>query len=202
MDLIGLTGGIATGKTTVAQMLRELGATVIDADEAARAVVEPGTPGLQAVVEAFGPEVLDGDRLDRARLGEIVFGDENARRRLEAITHPLVRQWMAERQRQAEARGDERVVLDIPLLFESGLEGGMRSVILVYAPPDIQVQRLTSRNRLSPDDARRRVAAQMPIDEKVGRATYVIDNAGSPDSTRDQVRKVWSEITASRLTGP
>src|SRR2546429_5650404 len=122
MDLIGLTGGIASGKSTVADLLRRLGATVIDADKAARAVVEPGTPGLREVVEAFGPEVLDGEQLDRARLGEVVFGDESARRRLEAITHPRVRQWMAERQQEAEERGEERVVLDIPLLFESGLE--------------------------------------------------------------------------------
>jgi dephospho-CoA kinase len=202
MDLIGLTGGIATGKSTVAGMLRELGATVIDADEAARAVVEPGTPGLRAVIEEFGREMLDGERLDRGRLGQLVFADESARRRLEAITHPLVREWMAERQREAETGGEERVVLDIPLLFESGLEAGMRSVILVYAPPEVQVERLVRRSGLSPDDARRRVAAQMPIDEKAGRATYVIDNAGSLDSTRDQVRKVWSEITASRLSGP
>src|SRR5919197_6366704 len=117
MDVIGLTGGIASGKSTVAAMLRELGATVIDADEASRAVVEPGTLGLRAVVEAFGPEVLDGERLDRWKLGVIVFEDEEARRRLEAITHPLLRAWMADRQREAEERGDKRVVVDIPLLY-------------------------------------------------------------------------------------
>src|SRR5437773_5902252 len=134
MDVIGLTGGIASGKSTVAAMLKELGATVIDADEAARAVVEPGTPGLKAVVEAFGPEVLDGDRLDRWKLGSIIFQDEAARRRLEEITHPLVRAWMAERQREAEERGDERVVLDIPLLFESGLDRGLKAGSVVHAP--------------------------------------------------------------------
>jgi dephospho-CoA kinase len=195
MDVIGLTGGIATGKSTVAKMLRELGATVIDADEGARAVVEPGTPGLAAIAEEFGPEVLDGERLDRARLGQLVFRDAGARRKLEAITHPLVRVWMAERQREAAERGETRVVLDIPLLFESGLEGGMSSVLLVYAPPQVQVERLVSRNGFTEEEARRRLAAQIPIDEKVARSTYVIDNGGSLESTRAQTEAVWKRIT-------
>jgi dephospho-CoA kinase len=194
MDLIGLTGGIATGKSTVAGMLRELGATVIDADEAARAVVEPGTAGLAAVVEAFGPDVLEGKRLDRARLGQLVFRDAGARRKLEAITHPLVRQWMAERQQEASERGEPRVVLDIPLLFENGLEVGMDAVVLVYAPPEVQLDRLVRRNGFSQEEARRRLSAQMPIDDKVARATYVIDNGGSLAATRAQTGAVWKQI--------
>jgi dephospho-CoA kinase len=195
MDVIGLTGGIASGKSTVAGMLRELGATVIDADEASRAVVEPGTPGLRAVVEAFGREVLDGDRLDRWKLGAIIFVDEAARRRLEAITHPLIRAWMAERQREAEERGEERVVLDIPLLYENGLDRGLKAVMVVYAPAEVEMERLMARNGFSSEEAGRRVAAQMPIEEKKARATYVIDNSGTREQTLEQVRKVWSEIT-------
>src|ERR671934_1677181 len=164
MDVIGLTGGIASGKSTVAAMLRDLGATVIDADEASRAVVEPGTPGLRAIVEAFGPEVLDGDRLDRWKLGAIVFEDEAARRRLEAITHPLIRTWMAERQREAEERGEKRVILDIPLLYESGLDRGLKAVIVVYAPAEVEMERLMARNGLGREEAGRRLATQLPIE--------------------------------------
>jgi len=195
MDVIGLTGGIASGKTTVAAMLRDLGATLIDADAAARAVVEPGTPGLNAVVEAFGPEILDGDRLDRWKLGAIVFEDPAARRRLEEITHPLIRAWMAERQREAEERGDVRVVLDIPLLYENGLDRGLKAVILVYAPAEIEMERLMARNSLSQEEAGRRLAAQMPIEEKKARADYVIDNSGTREQTLEQARKVWKQIT-------
>src|SRR5438105_3961854 len=195
MDVIGLTGGIASGKTTVAAMLRDLGATVIDADAAARAVVEPGTPGLNAVVEAFGPEILDGDRLDRWKLGGIVFEDPAARRRLEEITHPLIRAWMAERQREAEERGDVRVVLDIPLLYENGLDRGLKAVILVYVPAEIEMERLMARNSLSQEEAGRRLAAQMPIEEKKARADYVIDNSGTREQTLEQARKVWKQIT-------
>ena len=195
MDVIGLTGGIASGKSTVAAMLKGLGATVIDADEASRAVVEPGTPGLEAVVDAFGPEVLDGERLDRWKLGAIVFEDEAARRRLEAITHPLIRAWMAERQREAEERGEERVVLDIPLLYESGLERGLKAVIVVYAPAEVEMERLMARSVLDEEEAGRRITAQLPIEEKKARATYVIDNSGSREETLEQVQKVWREIT-------
>jgi len=195
MDVIGLTGGIASGKSTVAAMLRDLGATVIDADAAARAVVEPGTPGLNAVVEAFGPEILDGDRLDRWKLGAIICEDPAARRRLEEITHPLIRAWMAERQREAEERGDVRVVLDIPLLYENGLDRGLKAVILVYAPAEIEMERLMARNSLSQEEAGRRLAAQMPIEEKKARADYVIDNSGTREQTLEQVGKVWKQIT-------
>src|SRR5919201_4538087 len=196
MEVIGLTGGIASGKSTVAAMLRELGATVIDADEASRAVVEPGTPGLRAIVEAFGREVLDGDRLDRWKLGAIIFADEAARRRLEAITHPLIRAWMAERQREAEERGEERVVLDIPLLYENGLDRGLEAVIVVYPPTEVEMERLMARNRLDRKEAARRLGTQMPIEEKKARATYVIDNSGNREQTLVQVRRVWGEITA------
>jgi dephospho-CoA kinase len=194
MDVIGLTGGIASGKSTVAGMLRDLGATVIDADEASRAVVEPGTPGLAAIVEAFGPEILDGGRLDRWKLGAIIFEDQAARRRLEAITHPLIRAWMAERQQEAADRGEERVVVDIPLLYENGLDRGLEAVIVVYAPAEVEMERLMARNGFSRTEAEQRLAAQLPIEEKKARATYVIDNSGSREQTREQVRRLWNQI--------
>jgi dephospho-CoA kinase len=198
MRTIGLTGGIGTGKSTVAAMLRELGATVVDADEAARAVVEPGTPGLQMLLKEFGPEIVREGRLDRARLAEIAFADSEARRRLEAVTHPLVREWMGRRVLEAAERGDEVVVLDIPLLFESGREGEFDTVVVVAAPPDVQLERLVAKG-YSEAQARARIAAQLPLEDKVRRAGYVIDNSGDLESTREHVRRAWAEI--SRLPG-
>jgi dephospho-CoA kinase len=196
LELIGLTGGIATGKSTVAAMLRELGATVVDSDEAARAVVEPGTPGFEQVVAEFGPEAVRDGKLDRDRLGEVVFADETRRHRLEEIVWPLVRAWTAERVSEASERGVARVVLDIPLLYESGRTEGFASVIVVYAPEELQVKRLRERSGLSLDQARARMAAQLPIEEKRRRATYVIDNSGDLESTRAQVEETWAQISA------
>lgn len=201
MELIGLTGGIGSGKSTVSGFLRELGARVIDADEAARAVVEPGTPGLDQVVEAFGPETAPGGRLDRARLAAIVFGDRAALERLNGIVHPLVREWIADRLAEAAAEGLEVVVQDIPLLFESGYEGMFRATVLVYLPAALQIERLVARG-MTAADARARMANQLPIEEKRARATYLIDNSGTRAQTRAQTEKVWTEITASRSSGP
>ena len=165
MQLIGLTGGIGTGKSTVATMLKELGATVIDADEAARAVVEPGTAGFDEVVEAFGDRYVRDGRLDRAALAELVFNDADARTRLNEITHPLIRQWMLERQQEAERRGEERVVLEIPLLYENGLDAAMTSVIVVTAPLEVELERLREVQGYSEEHARARIASQMPLEE-------------------------------------
>ena len=195
MELIGLTGGIGTGKSTVAAMLKELGAAVIDADEAARAVVEPGTPGFQHVVEEFGVDFVSGGRLDRERLATLVFNDSEARRRLNEIVHPLVREWMAQRQAEAASRGIDRVVLEIPLLYEGGLDAAMKSVIVVAVPPGLEVRRLVEGQGYSEEHARARIASQMPIDEKVSRADYVIDNSGSRDETRRQVESTWRKIS-------
>ena len=201
MDLIGLSGGIGSGKSTVSGFLRELGAHVIDADEGARAVVEPGTPGFTAVAAAFGPEVVRDGRLDRARLAEIVFHDRKALERLNGIVHPLVREWTVARLAEAADDGEEIVVQDIPLLFENGYEPLFRSTILVYVPESLQVERLVARG--APEaDARARIANQLPIDEKRSRATHVIDNSGGREATRAQTEKVWTEITASRSSGP
>ena len=202
MRMIGLTGGIGSGKSTVAGLLRELGAYVIDADEGARAVVEPGTPGLAQLVEKFGVRILDGDRLDRARLAEIVFSDPVALASLNSITHPLVREWSAARVAVAAEQGRQEVVQDIPLLFENGLEGLFAATILVWVPPETQVRRLLEGRGFDEADARARIARQLPIDAKRGKATYVIDNSGPPAATRAQTEKVWTEITAGRSTGP
>ena len=201
MDLIGLSGGIGSGKSTVSGFLRELGARVIDADEGARAVVEPGTAGFAAVVAEFGPEVVRDGRLDRQLLAEIVFNDKQALERLNAIVHPLVREWTAARLVEAAEDGTEIAIQDIPLLFENVYEPMFKSTILVYVPQPLQVQRLVARG-MPEADARARIANQLPIDEKRSRATYVIDNSGTAEETRAQTERVWTEITASRSSGP
>ena len=201
MDLIGLSGGIGSGKSTVGGFLRELGACVIDADEGARAVVEPATAGYEAVVAEFGSVVVRDGRLDRQRLAGIVFNDRSALERLNAIVHPLVREWMAARLAEAASAGAEIAIQEIPLLFENGYEAIFRSTILVYVPERLQLERLIARG-MAEDDARARIANQMPIEEKRSRATFVIDNSGTREVTRAQTVKVWTEITASRSSGP
>ena len=198
MKLIGLTGGAGSGKSTAAEMFRELGAAVIDADEASHAVYAPQTPGFDAVVREFGPEYVRGGQVDRARLGELVFRDDDARRRLNAIVHPLVREWMAERTAEADRDGAEVVIHDVPLLFENGLEGLYSDVVLVYAPERVQIKRLVEGRGISEDRARAIIAAQLPIDEKRGRAQRVIDNSGSREVTRAQVKRVWDELAPAR----
>lgn len=193
MRVIGLTGGIGTGKSTVSRLLREMGVTVVDADEAARAVQAKGAEGLRLIVEEFGPEVLTpGGELDRARLAGVVFEDPEARRRLNDIVHPLVRRWMAERQVEAEERGDPVVVLDIPLLYESRGDAAFDAVLLVYAPKELQVRRLVEQRGMTEQEALARIAAQMPIEDKRRRTPHVIDNTGSLDDLRAEVRRAWA----------
>ena len=195
VKLVGLTGGVGSGKSTVAAMLRELGAEVVDADEASHAVYEPGTPGFAAVVREFGPEYVRDGRIDRKALGELVFKDPRARQRLNAIVHPLVREWMAERTAEALARGAEVVVQDVPLLFENKLEGLFSTVVLVWVPREIQVERLVRGRGFTPERAREVIGAQMPIDEKRSSATNVIDNTGTRESTRAQVETLWEALS-------
>lgn len=194
MKLIGLTGGAGSGKSTVAAMVRELGAVVIDADEAAHAVYEPGTPGFEAVVREFGSDFVRSGRIDRARLGDLVFKDPDARRRLNAIVHPLVRDWMAERTVEAVHGGAEVIVQDVPLIFENGLEPLFSAVVMVYVPEALQVRRLVEGRGLSDERARAIVATQMPIEDKRDRAHHVIDNSGTIKETRDQVQRLWWEL--------
>jgi dephospho-CoA kinase len=194
LKLIGLTGGAGSGKSTVSALLKELGATVIDADEAAHAAYEPGSPGFESVVREFGPEFVKDGRIDRARLGQLVFHDEDSRRRLNAIVHPLVREWMAARTAEAVEGGAEVVVQDVPLLFENGLAQLYSTVVLVYVPEHLQVRRLVEGRGLEADRARAMIASQMPIEEKRKLAPHVIDNTGSPEATRRQVRLLWSDL--------
>jgi len=198
LKLIGLTGGAGSGKSTVSATLRELGAAVIDADEATHAVYEPGSPGFDAVVSEFGPEYVREGRIDRPRLGELVFHDKDARRRLNAIVHPLVREWMAARTAEAVEAGSEVVVQDVPLLFENGLAGLYSMVVLVYVPEHLQVKRLVDGRGLTAERARAMIAAQMPIEEKRKLASHVIDNSGSREATRRQVDRLWIDALASR----
>jgi dephospho-CoA kinase len=193
LKLIGLTGGAGSGKSTVSDMLSELGAVVIDADEAAHAVYEPGSPGFDAVVREFGEQYARDGRIDRARLGELIFRDESARRRLNAIVHPLVREWMAARTADAALRDEDVVVQSVPLLFENGLERLYSTLVLVYVPEDVQLRRLVEGRGLNEDRARGMIAAQMPIDEKRKLAHHVIDNTGTVEATRKQVERLWEQ---------
>jgi dephospho-CoA kinase len=178
-------------------MMRELGATVVDADEATHAVYEPGSPGFDAVVREFGQGIVANGLIDRAGLGAIVFNDPVARRRLNDIVHPLVREWMAEKTAEAAERGADVVVQDVPLLFENGLERLFSSVVLAYVPEAVQVERLVAGRGLAPERARAIVAAQMPIEEKRALAHHVIDNSGTREETRAQVRSIWKQIAGN-----
>ena len=200
MHWIGLTGGIATGKSTVAADLARLGATVIDADALAREVVEPGQPALEEIAARFGREVITDDaRLDRARLGSIVFADPVARRDLERITHPRVRDLMQRRIAAALAADADLIVAEVPLLFETQSEGLYEGVMLVYAPAAVQLERLMARDGIDEVAARLRLSAQIPIDHKRARATWVIDNSGSVDVTRNQVTRWWEALLTGQL---
>jgi dephospho-CoA kinase len=194
MRVVGLTGGIASGKSTVSEMFRELGAQVIDADQVARDVVEPGTPGLEEVARRF-PGVVDATgRLDRAALGQRVFADPAERRALEAIVHPRIREEVA-RRIDALARAGVTVVLyDAALLIENGLHRGMDGVVLVSAPESVQRSRLAARDGLDAAAITARLAAQLPLADKRAHATWVVDNGRSLDETRAQVRQIWEQI--------
>jgi dephospho-CoA kinase len=196
LHLYGLTGGIASGKSTASRMFRELGAHVLDADALAREVVEPGTPGLAAIAARF-PHVLTPDgRLDRAKLGARVFADPTERAALNAIVHPLVGQAFLEKLQALEAQGVERVIYDVPLLIESGLQGGMEGIVLLWTPRALQKARLMTRDGLDESAAEARLAAQLPLDEKRSHATWIVDNSGELASTRAQVEQVWRAMLA------
>jgi len=193
--IVGLTGGIATGKSTVADIFRELGIVVIDADELSRRIVEPGEPALQDIVDTFGAQVLDDDgTLDRTRLGEKIFQDDDARRRLEAITHPRIAEAMLERANSAFDAGESWVIYDAALLVESGTHEMLDALIVVDCSVETQRQRLQRRDGLDDGAIDDRLHAQMPLDEKRRAAHYVIDNDGSLADTNDQVRRLKERI--------
>jgi len=196
---IGLTGGIGSGKSTVATLLAARGAVVVDADRIAREVLEPGTPGLSAVVTEFGPGVLTADgALDRAALAAIVFSDDDARRRLDGLVHPLVRHRTAELVQAAPP--DAVVVNDVPLLVETGQAGSYDLVLVVEADLETRVARLVDRG-LTEADARARIVAQATDDQRRSVADVVLDNSGTPEELAAQVERFWAERVAPALAG-
>ena len=192
---VGLTGNIAAGKSSVAEVWRDQGATIIDADELARRAVEPGTRAHAAIAAEWGSEVLEeGGALDRAALRRIVFADPDARERLEEIVHPAVGALRDEAYREAQARGERVVVADVPLLFEAGLVDEFDVVVLVDAPEEVRLHRLVNDRGLPEDEARRMMAAQMPSELKRASADVVIRNAGTFGALQDRARDVWREL--------
>jgi dephospho-CoA kinase len=199
MLLVGLTGGIGSGKSEVSRRLAELGAVVVDADLVAREVVEPGTEGFEQVVAAFGPEVVDQatGRLDRDRLATLVFADADARARLNAIVHPLVRARTAELVIAAASADPHAVVVnDVPLLVEAGLAtaGHYGAIVVVAAEPATQRRRLVEQRGMSAADADARIAAQAPLADKLAVADYVVHNDGDLAALDAEVRQVWAHL--------
>lgn len=199
MIRVGLTGGIASGKSTVSAYLRQLGACVIDADEIAKAVTSSGTEGLQAVVEAFGSDLLtESGSLDRKELARRVFASEALRERLNAIVHPRVARRMEEEEAMARTRGEPAVVLDVPLLFEAGMDRMVDEVWLVAIPPEVQVSRMRARNGYDEAEAWARVMSQWPLADKLARADVVICNDGPWEETARRVRDLWARRIQAR----
>jgi dephospho-CoA kinase len=193
--VVGLTGGIATGKSTFAAALRARGVPVVDADALARAAVAPGTEALAEIVRAFGPAVLGPDgALDRKRVGAIVFSDPDARRRLEAITHPAVRRAMLAETAALAAAGHDLAFYDVPLLYEVGLDSSLELVVVVWAPREVQRARLVRRDGLSEAEADARLAAQLDVDEKAARADAVIENAGAPAELGPKADRLLADL--------
>ena len=197
MRTVGLTGGIGSGKSAVSRLLQQRGAVVVDADLIAREVVAVGTPGLAAVVDAFGREVLleDGS-LDRPALGRLVFSDPAQLARLNAITHPLIAERTAELFRAAAASGAEVLVHDIALLVEHGLTRSYDAVVVVAASPETQLDRLVRLRGMSADEARARIAAQLPLEDKLAVATHVVRNDGPLEELEAQVERLWASVSA------
>ena len=202
--IVGLSGGIASGKSTVARLLADLGSVVVDADAIVHELQATGSPLLAEITDAFGREILAADgSLNREALGAIVFRDVAARKKLGDLVHPRVGTEMARRTAAARASGAELIVLDIPLLFEGRAAGtgsaarlGFDATVLVYVPEEIQIERQMARDGCDRAEAQRRVAAQMPIDEKKRLADHVIDNSGSAEETERQVRELFTRLSA------
>ncbi|WP_299055680.1 dephospho-CoA kinase [uncultured Nocardioides sp.] len=193
---VGLTGGVASGKSTVAAALADLGVVLVDADVLAREVVARGSDGLREVVEAFGPEVLTDDgELDRPAVGRLVFGDAERRRALEGIIHPRVRARAAEI--EAAAPAGALVVHDIPLLVETGQAGDFDAVVVVDVPVQVQTERMTAHRGMSEEDAAARIAAQADRDARLAVATHVVDNSGDLAALRARVAEVHADLLAA-----
>ncbi|MEW4219297.1 dephospho-CoA kinase [Rossellomorea marisflavi] len=193
-NIIGLTGGIASGKSTVSAFLQYKGYTIIDADLAARMVVEVGQPAYLAIVEAFGKGILqENGQIDRAGLGAIIFNDQSKRNLLNGIVHPAVRSMMLSHKDEAIENGKQTVIMDIPLLFESDLTWMVDRTIVVTVEEDVQLSRLMKRNELTEEEAASRISSQLPLREKAEKADAVIDNNGSVEDTLKQVEELLAE---------
>ena len=186
--ILGLTGSIATGKSTVAKLFLSAGIPVVDADLGARAVVLPGAPGLADIIEHFGEAYLLSDgTLDRKRLGALIFSDREKRKELDVLLKERINDWIQAEKERYISEGHKLIVLDIPLLYEGGYEDSCDAVMVVYVPEELQVQRLMSRNHLDADEAARRMQSQLSIEKKKDLAVFVIDNSGTIEETKKQV---------------
>jgi dephospho-CoA kinase len=202
--ILGVTGGIASGKTTVARMLQDLGAPLIDFDHLSRVVVEPGKPAWKQVVEYFGREILLPDQtINRKMLGAIVFSDPPKRKRLEDLLHPKIYE---EYRRQIQTlilqHPNGIIQAVVPLLIEANLQSWFHKVLLVYVPEEIQVQRLVARDQINREKALQIIRCQLPMEEKRGRADYIVDNSGTPEETRRQVQEIWEKLKAVHARPP
>jgi dephospho-CoA kinase len=198
VKLVGLTGGIASGKSTVATMLRELGAKIINADDLARAIVQPGKEAWKEIVAAFGTEVLRPDRaIDREKLRTTIFQDAAARKRLDSITHPRIRALAQARAQELAAKGAAIVIYEAPLLFENEAHLWLRPVILVACDDFLQRRRLKARDRLNDAEIEQHIKAQMPLSEKRALADFVIENNGDLEDLKKQVKEVWTKLANS-----
>jgi len=193
----GLTGGIATGKSTVARMIQDEGVPVLDADKVARQVVEPGEPGWKQIVAAFGDGVLQEDKtLDRPKLAKVIFADPAKRRKLESITHPLIRELIGQEILGAAADGKELAFVDAALMIETGWAKDFAGVVVVDCPPEMQLERLMKRDGLTEKSARSRIGAQMPLAEKKKQATFVLTNDGNLVALRRAVSEMLQRVRA------
>ncbi|MER2112293.1 dephospho-CoA kinase [Solibacillus isronensis] len=192
--IIGLTGSIASGKSTVAKMIESYGLPIVDADVVARQVVEPGTPTLNKIAEAFGPEVIAHDgSMDRAKVGSIIFHNEEMRKTLNGIIHPAIREEMLRQRDEFISFGEKNIFMDIPLLFESKLEHFVEKIIVVSVKKEVQLQRLMERNGFSEEEANARMATQIPVKEKEQLADAVIHNNGTLEDTAIQLQNILYE---------
>ena len=193
--IIGLTGGIASGKSTVSKMLGELGLPIVDADIIARQVVERGEDAYQKIVKQFGEDILtDEGNIDRKKLGAIIFANSEKRKLLNEIVHPAVRAEMKRQIDKHSSEGHERIVLDIPLLFESNLQSMVDKIIVVYIPKELQLQRLMKRDGSTEEEALQRIQSQMPIEEKKSLADAVLHNSGSIEETKEQLIQLFKKM--------
>lgn len=192
--VVGLTGGIASGKSTVSNLLREKGYTIIDADLEARLAVEVGEPAYNDIVTYFGKDILlDNNEINRAKLGEIIFNNEEKRKKLNSIVHPDVRRRMFEKRQKAIDNGEKLIILDIPLLFESKLMGIVDKVLLIFVDEETQLRRLMVRNQFTKEEALSRIKSQMPLKDKVALSDAVIDNNGTMEETKLQLNNILDE---------